>query len=145
MSNMIHISNELISQIEHEAENTYPNECCGFIFGSIADGKKYAEQVSAVENSFAESEKYHRFIITPEEMMKAELFARSKHWEIIGFYHSHPDCPAVPSGYDTTHALPVYSYMIVSAVNGKAVDLKSWELDKEKDYLKFAGEYIVIE
>lgn len=139
---MIVIPDGLISQIEQNAQKAYPNECCGFIFGKIENGAKFAEDIQAAVNSFDSSEQFHRFEITPEEMMKAERAARQRKCDIVGFYHSHPDCPAVPSDYDTVHALPIYSYIIVSAVKGKAVSFKSWELDEKTDYKKFTDEHI---
>ena len=140
---MLLISKNLLMQIQSEAEKAYPNECCGFLFGSIRNSEKFAEHTQAVVNASSDEEQYHRFVITPEDMLKAERFARKQDYEIIGFYHSHPDCPAVPSGYDTAHALPVYSYIIVSVMQGRASDLRSWELDKAADYKEFASETIV--
>ena len=139
---MIHLSAELIDEIKQEAEKAYPNECCGFIFGSINGGDKYTENILTCTNSTADSEQYHRFVITPEDMLKAEKLARSIKADIIGFYHSHPDCAAVPSEYDRSHALPVYSYIIVSVINGRAEECTSWELDKNSDYTKFQSEVI---
>lgn len=139
---MIHISENMISLIKKEAEKSYPYECCGFILGTIENKDKYTEQIVTSNNSSDESEKYHRFIITPEAMIKAERLARSYHMDIIGFYHSHPDCAAVPSRYDTDNALPVYSYIIVSVRKGKAGDLSSWELDSAADYREFKFEKI---
>lgn len=139
---MINISEKLIIQIELEAEKAYPNECCGIIVGAIKNNKKYAVQILASINDSAKSERYHRFVITPETMLKAEQLARLIHLDIIGFYHSHPDCPAVPSEYDTTHALPVYSYIIVLVVNGKVLEFTSWELDKAADYKEFQNEAV---
>ncbi|MBQ8296954.1 MAG: M67 family metallopeptidase [Ruminococcus sp.] len=141
---MLYISQELILQIKSKAERAYPNECCGFIFGSLKNSGKYAEYIAASTNSSAADEQYHRFIITPDAMMNAERFARSNGWDIVGFYHSHPDCPAVPSEFDTANALPVYSYIIVSAVKGKAEALLSWELDRETDYTQFQSETIIL-
>lgn len=92
---MVHISEKFLAQIKQEAEKAYPNECCGFIFGSINGGDKYAENILTCTNSTADSEQYHRFVITPEDMLKAEKLARSIKADIIGFYHSHPDCAAV--------------------------------------------------
>ncbi|MGN1086619.1 MAG: M67 family metallopeptidase [Porcipelethomonas sp.] len=141
---MLHISEKFIAQIKQEAEKAYPNECCGFIFGSINGGDKYTENILACTNSTADSEQYHRFVITPEDMLKAERLARLIKADIIGFYHSHPDCAAVPSEYDRSHALPVYSYIIVSVINGRAEECTSWELDKDYDYKKFQSEYITV-
>lgn len=141
---MVHISEKFLAQIKQEAEKAYPNECCGFIFGSTNGGDKYAENILTCTNSTADSEQYHRFVITPEDMLKAEKLARSIKADIIGFYHSHPDCAAVPSEYDHSHALPVYSYIIVSVINGRAEECTSWELDKGYDYKKFQSEYITV-
>jgi proteasome lid subunit RPN8/RPN11 len=50
----------------------------------------------------------------------------------VGFYHSHPDHPAVPSQFDLDHAWPVYSYVIVSVMAGRAENLLSWELRPDR-------------
>lgn len=113
-----------------DAEKRYPEECCGIIFGRINDSKT-AECVEAVNNAFDKSEQYHRFEITPETMLKAELTARKKGLDIIGFYHSHPDCEAFPSEYDRTHAIPVYSYIIISVIKGEAFITRSFVLSLE--------------
>ncbi len=140
---MLNLSHKLILQIENEAEKAYPNECCGFIFGVLSEKGKKAEQILPSNNSIEASEKYHRFVISPENLLKAERFAKFIKLDIIGFYHSHPDCVADPSDYDTSHALPIYSYVIVSVQKGKAVDFKSWELEKE-NFRQFESEEIVI-
>lgn len=143
---MIYISEELIEQIKLDGEDKYPEECCGIIFGKLEDGKKkLAEIIEPVVNSFESSETYHRFMITPEIMMKAELKARKNGKDIVGFYHSHPNQPSVPSEYDTFHALPIYSYIITSVVEGKAKDMKSWELMNDNRKLKFYPEKIIIQ
>jgi len=127
---MITLSNEIKKQIEREGEKSFPNECCGVIFGEF-DGKKTVS-VSPIANNFEDGEKYHRFLITPEDIMKAELTAREMKLDILGFYHSHPDSPAKPSEYDREHALPFYSYVIVSVMGGQAADFTSWELSEDR-------------
>ena len=130
--------------MEQEAQRAYPRECCGVIFGRLDGQAKYAESLRPSENSFEEGEQYHRFRITAEQMLGAELYARREGLDIVGFYHSHPDCPAVPSEYDRSHALPVYSYIIVSCVKGRAEDLTCQQLGKDTDYTRFAKEEIII-
>lgn len=143
---MIFISDNLISEIKAEGEKSYPDECCGIIFGRLStDNKsKYAQSIYNISNSFCEEEKHHRFMINSEDMMKAELYARKNNYDIVGFYHSHPDCEAVASEYDRAHALPVYSYIIVSVKKGQAVDVRSWELDVENDNPIFYSEEIIL-
>ena len=137
---MILISKEIENIIKAEGEKAYPNECCGVIFGIFGehDGKKIAVSTEPIINSSGDDEKHHRFLITPEDMLKAELTARAKKLDIIGFYHSHPDHPSEPSEYDKENALPFYSYIIVSVINGITRDFTSWDLseNRERFYLE---------
>jgi len=128
---MIALPEALKKLIAEEGENAFPNECCGVIFGDYGDVKT-AAAAQPVINNFDDGEKYHRFLITPEDIMKAELKAREIKLDILGFYHSHPDSPAKPSEYDREHALPFYSYIIVSVIGGKAADFTSWELSEDR-------------
>lgn len=129
---LINISKEILEQMLLDGTNRYPEECCGILFGRIDEkGVKTAEYAEYADNSRDESEKKRRFEITPEIMLKAELTARRRGYDIIGFYHSHPDCEAIPSEYDRSHALPVYSYIIMSVVKGKALQTKSYELSPD--------------
>jgi proteasome lid subunit RPN8/RPN11 len=135
---MLQLSSELSNNIRIAGEATYPNECCGIILGEIKeDGTKNAKRTVDIDNSSENNERYHRFLITPEDMFKAEKIARAEKLEIIGFYHSHPDHPSKPSGYDKDHALPFYSYIIVSVDSGKSQILTSWELtDDRMDFVQ---------
>jgi proteasome lid subunit RPN8/RPN11 len=97
-------------------------------------------EIYPISNAREESAKRNRFLITPEELMKGERYARRHDLEVVGFYHSHPDSPAVPSQYDLEHAWPTYSYIIVSTSADRANDLFSWE--QEPDRSRFNQEEI---
>jgi proteasome lid subunit RPN8/RPN11 len=141
---MLLLSSELEKNIRMAGEISYPDECCGIVLGEInADGTKNAKRTMSINNSREDGERYHRFLIKPEDMLRAEQTARAAKLEIIGFYHSHPDHPSMPSGYDKDHALPFYSYLIVSVDSGKAQVLTSWEL--KDDRTDFVQEEIIIE
>jgi proteasome lid subunit RPN8/RPN11 len=130
---MLQLSFELEKEIRTAGEAAYPNECCGIILGEIySDGTKNAKCTLAVNNAREENERYHRFLIAPEDMLHADKIARAAKLEIIGFYHSHPDHPSSPSGYDKEYAMPFYSYVIVSVDNGKSKALTSWELSDDR-------------
>ncbi|MCL2054466.1 MAG: M67 family metallopeptidase [Oscillospiraceae bacterium] len=129
---MIYLSEEIKSLIKTEGEKAYPNECCGVVYGNYGDCKK-AISIEPIVNASEGGEQYHRFLITAEAMLNAELRARELKLDILGFYHSHPDHPAAPSEYDREHALPFYSYIIVSVANGKAGDFTSWELSSDRE------------
>jgi len=133
---MLCLSPEMEKNIRVDGETAYPNECCGVLIGEVDNsGIKTVKSTLTINNASENGEQYHRFLITPEDMMKAEQAARAKKLDVIGFYHSHPDHPSAPSGYDKDHALPFYSYVIVSVDNGKAQVLTSWELaDDRSDF-----------
>ena len=83
-----------------------------------------------------------RILISPKDVLKAERYARSQDLDVIGYYHSHPEDKAIPSQYDLDHALPVWSYIIVSVLQEKAVDIRSWVM--ENDRSKFNEEELEI-
>ena len=139
---MISIDKELIEQIKSHGEGTYPNECGGMLIGHlIADGEKSVVELLPMENAMDKAEQHNRVLILPKDVMRAERYAREKKLDVVGYYHSHPDCPAVPSQYDLDHALPVWSYIIVSVLEGKAAEMFSWEM--EADRSKFNEEEVI--
>ena len=140
---MISISPEDLSAIREHGERDYPYECCGLLIGRFdADGTKIVVETYPISNAREESAKRNRFLIEPEELMRGERYASSKKLDVVGFYHSHPESPAVPSQYDLEHAWPTYSYIIVSVMSQKAADLFSWE--QQPDRSKFDSEEIKV-
>ena len=132
--NALVIPAALARQIEAEGSKAYPNECCGILIGRDEAGQRVVERLEPVANEFEEGEQYHRFLITPQVLMKAEKAAGEK--LVLGFYHSHPDHPARPSEYDREHAWPFYSYVIVAITKREATDLTSWVLDEATETFK---------
>jgi len=137
---MISISTDLLNQIREHGVKDYPYECCGLLLGRFTAEGKTVRQPYPISNAREESAKRNRFLIEPEELMRGERFAREHNLDVVGFYHSHPDSPAVPSQYDLEHAWPTYSYIIVSTTAERAGDLFSWE--QEPDRSRFNQEEI---
>ncbi|HEX3355809.1 MAG TPA: M67 family metallopeptidase [Tepidisphaeraceae bacterium] len=129
----LHLRPEFVKQIEVEGSAAYPNECCGIMFGTDSGGKRIVQQLMPVKNDFESGEQYHRFSISPKQLMDAEKFASDTKQMVLGFYHSHPDHPARPSEYDREHAWPFYSYVIVAISKGEPVDMTSWLLQEETE------------
>ncbi|MCL2075508.1 MAG: M67 family metallopeptidase [Betaproteobacteria bacterium] len=130
---MLVLPSEWNALIRAEGEAAYPNECCGTLIGE-ADGAgiKSVKRIVSILNAREDGEQYHRFLITPEDLLRAEQAARAFGLDVIGFYHSHPDHPSAPSDYDRDHALPFYSYVIVSVEKGTAEKITSWELTTDR-------------
>ena len=137
---MITIANEQLNKIREHGVRDHPYECCGLLLGRFTGEGKVVTETYSISNAREESAKRNRFLITPEELMRGERYARDRDLEVVGFYHSHPDCPAVPSQYDLEHAWPTYSYIIVKTLAHEATDLFSWE--QEPDRSKFNPEEI---
>jgi proteasome lid subunit RPN8/RPN11 len=131
--NSIILSSSFFSKIEQEGAAAFPNECCGIIYGHDYADRRVVSRLEPVANEFEAGEQYHRFSITPKDLINAEKSA-AEHGELmLGFYHSHPDHPARPSEYDRVHAWPFYSYVIVSIMGGKPVDMTCWVLDEQTE------------
>ena len=137
---MISISEELLGKIKAHGERTYPFECGGMLLGRFESENKIVTELLPMENAMAESEQRDRILILPKDVLRAERYARGKSLDVVGYYHSHPDDRAVPSQFDLDHALPVWSYIIVSVLDGKAVDARSWQM--ENDRSKFNEEKV---
>jgi len=130
---MIQLEEIQRDEIAQHAERDYPYECCGLLLGRFeAPGLKSISEIYAISNAREEQAKRSRFLIRPEELLQGEQYAAERGLDVIGFYHSHPDHPAVPSQYDLEHAWPVYSYIVVSVMAGAAGDLRSWEMESDR-------------
>lgn len=120
------------SIVQH-GEGGYPNEVCGILLGKDIDGRRVIRLTMPIENSFEQDEQYHRFLITPADMFRAERLARHDRLDVLGVYHSHPNAPAQPSEYDRDHAAwTTWSYVIVSVREGNAAELRAWKLRDDR-------------
>jgi proteasome lid subunit RPN8/RPN11 len=138
---LIRLATQHHNEIAAHGERDYPHECCGLLLGAFSPGSlKTIAAVYPISNAREEAAKRNRFLITPEEFREGEQYAEKNGLDIVGFYHSHPDHPAVPSGYDLEHAWPLYSYIVVAVRAGVAGELRSWEM--EPDRSKFTEEEI---
>lgn len=81
----------------------------------------------------AETNRERRYMIDPRETLAVDKEWSGHGQGILGFYHSHPDHPAVPSEFDRAHAWPWYSYVILSILERTPADLRAWTLDVDTD------------
>ena len=136
---MLVVSNELHKQINSHVESAYPEEGAGFLIGVEGEVK----EILALPNAREDEARHNRFLITPQEYLKAELTADKLGLSLIGVFHSHPDCPNVPSEYDREWAQPFFSYIITRVDEGKAVNSRSWRLIEDRS--KYEEEEISIQ
>lgn len=139
----IKLTRELQKQIFEQMEGTYPNEGGGFLLGETNGDSTMIKDITQVENVFEEEEQFHRYAMTPQDWMRLEDEADEKGLTLVGYYHSHPNAPAIPSEYDRDHALPNFVYIITSVREGKAVDMRVWKL--KADRTAFDNDMLVVE
>lgn len=126
------ISPEAFNSMLSDAEARFPNECCGFFYGTDKD-KRDIVLAQPVSNSKAGDQR-RRFEISALDYMKAERFATANNLQLLGIYHSHPNHPAIPSEHDRKQAVPTFSYIILSIQEGEFDHIRSWQLNPEEQF-----------
>ena len=97
------------------------------------------EKIADVESIHATTEEVDREL---QRIAKAEREAAKRDLGVWGYYHSHPNHPAVPSGFDLDHAPFIeWSYLIVSVRDGKAEEVRAWTVRDDRS--QFDEEEIV--
>jgi proteasome lid subunit RPN8/RPN11 len=125
---MLVVPSRLMEEINTHVEKAYPEEGAGFLIGD--EGQ--VREIIALSNAREDGARLNRFLFTPEDYLNAELHADRIGLSLIGVFHSHPDCPNVPSEYDREWAQPFFSYIITRVDEGKAVNSRSWKLLEDR-------------
>ncbi len=107
------------------ARKAYPDECCGAMIGSIAEDGKVVREAIPLENAF-EGAQATRYELRPEDLLAADKAARERRMDLIGIYHSHPDCDAYFSRTDLENSCPWYSFVVLSIRKGEFDHANSW-------------------
>ncbi len=131
MGEAVRIPPSVAQAIEGHAEATYPQEGCGFLLGRVSEGTREVVEARPARNARVDSAR-NRYLIEPRDFLSAEREARSLALEIVGFYHSHPDHPALPSEFDREHAWPWYAYVIVPVERGRSGTPRAWVLENDR-------------
>ncbi len=128
---MIRIESAPWEQMVAHARATYPNECVGAMLGSTGESGKVVKAAMALENSFAGAQAA-RYELRPQDLLRADKEARGRNLELIGIYHSHPDCDAYFSETDLKNSCPWYSFVVLSIREGNFDHANSWLPDAEQ-------------
>ena len=119
----------------NDALNSFPDECCGFFSGREDGDDRIITDIIIVNNA-KDGDKRRRFEISPLDYIKAEQFADGQHLQLLGVYHSHPNHPAAPSEQDRLAAQPYFSYIIISVTENQFLDIRSWRLNDERNFVE---------
>jgi proteasome lid subunit RPN8/RPN11 len=122
------MSGALADEIRRAGELAYPAECCGVLGGRVKEVKEVVLLTPVVNRR---TDDPRRYLISPDDLLQITNDLRRSELEVVGYYHSHPDHPAEPSAFDSEHAWPWYSYVIVRVDQGQASDITSWVLEED--------------
>ncbi len=115
---MIEIESRPWQTMVLHAERTYPNECCGAMLGRIKEEKKVVTEAIPLENAYSGGQA-ERYELRPEDLLRADREARARGLDLIGIFHSHPDCDAYFSETDLKNSCPWYSFVVLSIQRSK--------------------------
>jgi S-sulfo-L-cysteine synthase (O-acetyl-L-serine-dependent) len=124
----LEVPESVLIEIRRHGERVYADECCGALIGPRPG---VVAEAFALSNT-TDGERRRRFLVGPRQYQDAEARAGAAGRELLGFYHSHPDHPAVPSAFDLEHAWPNLSYLILSVRSGRAAEARSWRLRADR-------------
>jgi proteasome lid subunit RPN8/RPN11 len=71
-----------------------------------------------LDNAYA-GKQHDRYELKPQDLLAADQAARARGLDLIGIFHSHPDCDAYFSETDLKNSCPWYSFVVLSIQNGK--------------------------
>ena len=139
---MIRVASEPWQEMVAHARSTYPNECCGAMLGRLDGEAKEVLVAMKLENSSGGSQAA-RYELRPADLLAADKEARRQGMDLVGIYHSHPDCGAYFSETDLKNSCPWYSFIVLSIQNGEFDHANSWlpnaeQTKAEKEELVYA-------
>ena len=110
---MIKIAKAAWDTMLTHVEQTYPKEGCGVMIGteeSVMEAIPLPNAYTGPQEDF--------FTIDPVDLRRTDERARKQGHNIVGIFHSHPDCDAYFSKRDLEHSCPWYSYVVLSIKKG---------------------------
>ena len=103
---MIQIEQQPWAEMVAHAQQIYPNECVGVMLGSSQNGTKTVTEALRMENVH-DGPQAERYVLDQKALLAADTEARARKLEMIGIYHSHPDCDAYFSEDGPEELLPL--------------------------------------
>jgi proteasome lid subunit RPN8/RPN11 len=118
---MITIPEKVNKAIIEHIKGCYPHEACGILVG-----KERLVKIAYSTKNIVKDRARDRYEIDPKDFIEIDRKASENNLEIIGFYHSHPDHPSLPSQFDKERAWPDYIYLILAISRNGNIEEKAW-------------------
>ena len=116
---VLRVGPEVRRRLVAAAEQGRPAEVCGALLGEAADGEAHVSDIAPLPNRA-------RTPASSYGLDPAELEPLLRSGRVIGFYHSHPDAPAVFSARDAATDWPGYWYVVVGRAADGGMELAAW-------------------
>jgi len=120
------------TELQRIAPAGYPLEICGLLIGRLHGDEWQVDEVRQIANLNSERAA-DRFELDPAGYQQVDRELRGTGKEIIGVFHSHPDCPGKPSPTDLGSAWEGFLYPIISVCDGKWSEMRCWTLAADGD------------
>ena len=119
---LIRIAARAALAMRDEAARAYPHEACGALLGPSPG--TIADAVALVNRERERPQA--RFAIDPLDYLALEDLAERRGVLVLGFWHSHPDHPALPSETDASLAWQGLLSVIVPVAAGEPGAPTAW-------------------
>jgi proteasome lid subunit RPN8/RPN11 len=130
----LYVPRAIYESLRAHGEETYPHECCGALLGTPLQKGSWKVAVAVRAGNTRSDSAHNRYHIAPAELVKIQREARTRGLEIAGFYHSHPDHPAIWSTTDFVEAHWLgCAYVITEVAQGKAAVTNAFLLAGETE------------
>lgn len=128
---MLLIGDAALETLRRDAEARYPLESCGVLVGRAGGDPRRVDRAVPCDNASA-GDARRRYALDPRELWRVLREAEARGEEVVGFYHSHPDHPALPSATDLDEAhWPGFAYVITAVERGRAAATRAFVLEGE--------------
>ncbi len=123
---MIRIEPQAWEAMVSHAEATYPKECCGVMLGL----DRHVSEAVPLPNVYTGPQEDF-YVMAPGDLRREDERARLEGMEVLGIFHSHPDCDAYFSKRDLENSCPWFSYVVLSVKNGRFDHAHSYRPDED--------------
>jgi proteasome lid subunit RPN8/RPN11 len=128
---MIKIAPPAWQAMLNHAHAAFPKECCGIMVGKM-DGDTRAVTKAVPCTNVYQGDQKDRFRIDEKEQMRIQKEADAAGDDVVGFFHSHPDCDAYFSSTDLANSWPWYSNVVMSVQGGKFHHARSFVVNLDQ-------------